>query len=58
MADTKVPWQQVKPGLPGYKELDKAGVWYTDENVIEVGDLVQIRLIEKHSEIYYKNQKE
>ncbi|MFW9882088.1 MAG: 2-oxoacid:acceptor oxidoreductase family protein [Candidatus Thorarchaeota archaeon] len=35
--DTKVPWQQVKPGLPGYKELDKAGVWYSDEDVIEVG---------------------
>ena len=35
--DTKVPWQQVKPGLPGYKELDKAGVWYLDEDVIEVG---------------------
>lgn len=35
--DTKVPWQQVKPGLPGYKELDKAGVWYCDEDIIEVG---------------------
>jgi len=35
--DTKVPWQQVKPGLPGYKELDKAGVWYRDEDIIEVG---------------------
>ena len=35
--DTKVSWQQVKPGLPGYKELDKAGVWYCDEDVIEVG---------------------
>jgi len=35
--DTKVPWQQVFPGLPGYKELDKAGVWYTDEDVIEMG---------------------
>ena len=35
--DTKVPWQQVSPGLPGYKELDKAGVWYNDEDVIEVG---------------------
>jgi pyruvate ferredoxin oxidoreductase gamma subunit len=35
--DTKVPWQQVKVGLPGYKELDKAGVWYRDEDVIEVG---------------------
>jgi pyruvate ferredoxin oxidoreductase gamma subunit len=36
-ADTKIPWQQVKPGLPGYKELDKSGVWYCDEDVIEVG---------------------
>ncbi|MHA1913586.1 MAG: 2-oxoacid:acceptor oxidoreductase family protein [Promethearchaeota archaeon] len=35
--DTKTPWQQIKLGLPGYKELDKAGVWYNDENVIEVG---------------------
>ena len=35
--DTKVSWQQVKPGLPGYKELDKAGVWYCDEDIIEVG---------------------
>jgi pyruvate ferredoxin oxidoreductase gamma subunit len=35
--DTKVPWQQVKLGLPGYKEVDKAGVWYRDEDVIEVG---------------------
>ncbi|MFX1376549.1 MAG: 2-oxoacid:acceptor oxidoreductase family protein [Promethearchaeota archaeon] len=35
--DTKIPWQQVKPGLPGYTELDKAGVWYRDEEVIEVG---------------------
>ncbi|MHA2392605.1 MAG: 2-oxoacid:acceptor oxidoreductase family protein [Promethearchaeota archaeon] len=35
--DTKIPWQQVKPGLPGYKELDMAGVWYRDEDVIEVG---------------------
>ena len=35
--DTKVPWQQVSPGLPGYKELDKAGVWYCKEEVIEVG---------------------
>ncbi len=35
--DTKVPWQQVFPGLPGYKELDKAGVWYCDEDVIEIG---------------------
>ncbi|MFX0030088.1 MAG: 2-oxoacid:acceptor oxidoreductase family protein [Candidatus Hermodarchaeota archaeon] len=35
--DTKVPWQQVRPGLPGYKELDKAGVWYRDDDVIEVG---------------------
>ncbi len=35
--DTKVPWQQIQLGLPGYKELDKAGVWYTDEDVIEIG---------------------
>ena len=35
--DTKVPWQQIKLGLPGYKELDKAGVWYTDEDIIEIG---------------------
>jgi len=35
--DTKVSWQQVKPGLPGYKELDKAGGWYCDEDIIEVG---------------------
>ncbi len=35
--DTKVPWHQVKLGLPGYKELDKAGVWYLDEDIIEVG---------------------
>jgi len=35
--DTKVPWQQVSLGLPGYKEIDDAGVWYCDENVIEYG---------------------
>ncbi|MHA1293172.1 MAG: 2-oxoacid:acceptor oxidoreductase family protein [Promethearchaeota archaeon] len=35
--DTKVPWQQVKLGLPGYKELDKAGVWYCDETIIPMG---------------------
>ncbi|MFX1567478.1 MAG: 2-oxoacid:acceptor oxidoreductase family protein [Promethearchaeota archaeon] len=35
--DTKVPWQQVKPGLPGFKEMDKAGVWYCDEDVIPYG---------------------
>lgn len=35
--DTKVPWHQVKLGLPGFKEVDKAGVWYCDEDVIEVG---------------------
>ena len=35
--DNKVPWQQVDLDLPGYKELDKAGVWYTDEDVISVG---------------------
>jgi len=36
-ASTKVLWQQVELGLPGYKELDKAGVWYCDEKSIEVG---------------------
>ena len=35
--DSKVPWQQVSLGLPGYKDLDKAGVWYCDEDVIPVG---------------------
>ncbi len=35
--DTKVPFQQIKLGLPGYKELDKAGVWYTDDDVMEIG---------------------
>ena len=35
--DTKIQWQQVSLGLPGYKELDKAGVWYCDEDVIEMG---------------------
>ena len=35
--DSKVPWQQVSLGLPGYKELDKAGVWYLDEDVIGIG---------------------
>jgi pyruvate ferredoxin oxidoreductase gamma subunit len=35
--DTKVQWQQVSPGLPGYKEVDKAGVWYCDEDIIEMG---------------------
>lgn len=35
--DTKVPWAQVSPGLPGYKELDKAGVWYCNETIIEMG---------------------
>ncbi len=35
--DSKIPWQQVRPGLPGYKELDKSGVWYCDEDVIEYG---------------------
>jgi 2-oxoacid:acceptor oxidoreductase gamma subunit (pyruvate/2-ketoisovalerate family) len=37
MIDTKVPWQQVELGLPGYKEIDKAGVWYCDEKSIQVG---------------------
>lgn len=36
-SSTKVLWQQVELGLPGYKELDKAGVWYCDEKSIEVG---------------------
>lgn len=35
--DTKVPWQQLDLGLPGYKELDKAGVWYNGDEVISVG---------------------
>lgn len=35
--DTKVEWQQVNLGLPGYKEVDKAGVWYRDEDSIEIG---------------------
>jgi pyruvate ferredoxin oxidoreductase gamma subunit len=35
--DTKVLWQQVEPDKPGFKELDKAGVWYTDEDIIEFG---------------------
>jgi len=35
--DTKVPWSQVDLGLPGYKELDLAGVWYCDSDVIRVG---------------------
>ncbi|MFX0070773.1 MAG: 2-oxoacid:acceptor oxidoreductase family protein [Candidatus Hermodarchaeota archaeon] len=34
---TKIQWQQVDLGLPGYKELDKAGVWYCDEDIIDVG---------------------
>ena len=38
-AYTKVRWQQVELGLPGYKDLDKAGVWYCDNNeqIIKVG---------------------
>jgi pyruvate ferredoxin oxidoreductase gamma subunit len=35
--DTKIDWQQVALGKPGYKELDKAGVWYCDEDSIKVG---------------------
>ncbi len=35
--DSKVAWQQVALGLPGYKDLDKAGVWYCDEDIIPVG---------------------
>jgi len=26
-------------------------------NIVEVGDIVQVRLLEKHKELYYKNQK-
>ncbi len=36
-AEAKLPWTQVDPFLPGYKDLDKAGVWYTDVNVIRYG---------------------
>ncbi|MGV9198447.1 MAG: 2-oxoacid:acceptor oxidoreductase family protein [Promethearchaeia archaeon] len=35
--DTKVDWQQVSLGKPGFRELDKAGVWYTDYDLIDVG---------------------
>ncbi len=35
--DTKVAWTQIDPFLPGYEELDKAGVWYCDEDVISYG---------------------
>ncbi|MHA2181212.1 MAG: 2-oxoacid:acceptor oxidoreductase family protein [Promethearchaeota archaeon] len=35
--DTKIPYQQIKLGLPGYEELDLAGVWYRDEDIIEIG---------------------
>jgi pyruvate ferredoxin oxidoreductase gamma subunit len=35
--DNKIPWQQVDLELPGYKDLDPAGVWYCDEDVINVG---------------------
>ncbi|MFX1274584.1 MAG: 2-oxoacid:acceptor oxidoreductase family protein [Promethearchaeota archaeon] len=35
--DTKVPWHQVNLSLPGYKELDPAGVWYCDNKIIQVG---------------------
>ena len=35
--DSKIPWQQISLGLPGYKDLDKAGVWYCDEDIISVG---------------------
>src|SRR4030043_1102522 len=27
------------------------------KEIVEVGDLVQVRLLEKHKELYYKNQK-
>jgi pyruvate ferredoxin oxidoreductase gamma subunit len=36
-SDTKIPWQQVDVGLPGYEEVDMAGVWYTNEDAIKVG---------------------
>ena len=35
--DSKVKWQQISLGLPGYTELDLAGVWYADETVVKVG---------------------
>ncbi len=35
--DSKVPWQQVNLGMPGYQEMDIAGVWYCDETVVRVG---------------------
>jgi pyruvate ferredoxin oxidoreductase gamma subunit len=35
--DTKVDWQQVSLGKPGFKELDKAGVWYCDYDLTRVG---------------------
>jgi pyruvate ferredoxin oxidoreductase gamma subunit len=35
--DTKIEWQQIELGLPGYTEVDEAGVWYRDEDAIEVG---------------------
>jgi pyruvate ferredoxin oxidoreductase gamma subunit len=35
--DSKIPWQQVSLGLPGYKDLDKAGVWYCDGDIVPVG---------------------
>jgi len=36
-SDTKVLWQQVEPEKPGFQELDKAGVWYCDEDIIAYG---------------------
>lgn len=36
-AEAKSPWTQCDPALIGYKEMDKAGVWYTDVDVIEYG---------------------
>lgn len=36
-SDTKVLWQQVEPEKPGFQELDKAGVWYCDEDIITYG---------------------
>ena len=34
---TKVKWQQISLGLPGYKDLDKRGVWYCNEDIIQIG---------------------
>jgi len=34
---TKVRWQQISLGLPGYQDLDKRGVWYCNEDIIQIG---------------------